>query len=79
MILHMLLKKISEPQFPYFKLRDKNICLPGLPWWCSGYDSELPVQGAWVQSLAGGLRSHMPRGVTKKVCKKNISTMELKW
>ena len=68
MILHMLLKTISEPQLPYFKLRDKNICLPGLLWWCSGYDSELPVQGAWVQSLVRELRSHMPYGITKKVC-----------
>ena len=25
----------------------------GLPWWSSGYDSTLPMQGARVQSLAG--------------------------
>ena len=23
----------------------------GLPWWSSGWDSELPMQGAWVRSL----------------------------
>ena len=31
---------------PYFK-----IALVGLPWWSSGWDSVLPVHGAWVQSL----------------------------
>ena len=30
-------------------------------------DSNLPKQGAWVQSLVGELRSHMPCGVTKKL------------
>ena len=28
--------------------------------------SELPMQGAHVQSLVGELRSHMPNGVAKK-------------
>ena len=23
----------------------------GLPWWSSGWDSALPMQGAWVRSL----------------------------
>ena len=27
-------------------------CLWGLPWWSSGYDSALPMQGAWVRFLA---------------------------
>ena len=27
----------------------------GLPWWSSGWDSMLPMQGAWVQSLVGEL------------------------
>jgi len=31
----------------------------GLPWWSSGLDSVLPLQGAWVLSLVGGLGSHM--------------------
>ena len=26
----------------------------------------LPIQGAWVQSLVGELRSHMPRSTAKK-------------
>ena len=26
----------------------------------------LPLQGAWVESLVGELRSHMPRGTAKK-------------
>ena len=38
----------------------------GLPWWSSGLDSVLTMQGAQVQSLAGELRSHMPRDVAKK-------------
>ena len=29
----------------------------GLPWWPSGEDSVLPMQGAWVPSLRGELRS----------------------
>ena len=28
-----------------------------LPWWSSGRDSRLPLQGAWVQSLVRALRS----------------------
>ena len=31
-----------------------------LPWWSSGSDSELPMQGLQVQPLVGELRSHMP-------------------
>jgi len=27
-----------------------------LPWWYTGYDSVLPLQGAGVQSLVGELR-----------------------
>ena len=41
----------------------------GLPWWSSG--SLLPLQGAWVQSLVGKLRSHMLSGVAKKVKRNN--------
>ena len=32
-------------------LRDWKTPWEGLPWWFSGKDSELPVQGAWIQSL----------------------------
>ena len=33
----------------------------------------LPLQGTWVQSLVGELRSHMPRSTAKKK-KKNLKT-----
>ena len=29
----------------------KIVYLLGLPWWSSGQDKKLPMQGAWVQSL----------------------------
>ena len=32
----------------------------GLPWWSSGWDSVLPMQGAWVRSLVRELRSTCP-------------------
>ena len=31
----------------------------GIPQWSSGLSSTLPLQGAWVQSLVKGLRSHI--------------------
>ena len=34
--------------------------------WSSGYNSMLPMQGSWVQSLVRELRSHMPCQVAKK-------------
>ena len=37
----------------------------GLPWWSSGWDSTLPLQGERVQPLAGELRSHKPYNVAK--------------
>ena len=47
-------------------------CLPwgsrhalGAPWRSSGWDSELPLQGTWVQSLVEELRSGKPRYMTK--------------
>ena len=43
----------------------------GLPWRSSGYDSELPMQGAWVQSLVRELGSQMPRSTAKKKKKRN--------
>ena len=36
-----------------------------------GYNSMLPMQGAWVQSLVGELRSHMPHSMAKKLINKN--------
>ena len=38
----------------------------GLPWRSSGWDSELPLQGARVQSLVGELGSRVPHGQKKK-------------
>ena len=38
----------------------------GLPWLSSGSDSTLPLQEAWVLSLAGELRSRLLCGVAKK-------------
>ena len=37
-----------------------------IPWWSSGYDSGLPMYGAWVQSLLGELRAHMLHRAAKK-------------
>ena len=33
----------------------------GLPWWSSGYDPILPIQGAWVRSL--GWEDPLEKGV----------------
>ena len=35
------------------------------PWWSSGYDSNFPSSGAWVQSLVGELKSCMPHSMGK--------------
>ena len=32
----------------------------------SGQDSVLPMQGAWIQSMAEQLRFHIPHGTAKK-------------
>ena len=44
----------------------------GLPWRSSGWDSALPLQGAWVRPLVRELRSSMPCGVAKKKKKLNM-------
>ena len=44
----------------------------GLPWQSSGCDSMFPVEGAWVQSLVGELRSHITYGMAKKKKKEKI-------
>ena len=38
----------------------------GIPWWPSGWDSELSLPRTWVQSLVGELRSHHPNGTVLK-------------
>ena len=60
----------------------KNTWVLGIPWWSSGLDSELPLQGVWVQPLVGELRSCMTHStapqqrithtqVPRKYCFKN--------
>ena len=51
----------------------------GLPWWSSGLDSMLPLQGAWVQSLVRELRSFRPCRISpppqkKKVCASGLQS-----
>ena len=41
--------------------------LLGIPWWPSGQDSALPLQGAQVRSMVGELRSHVLCSVAKKI------------
>ena len=38
----------------------------GGPWWSSGKDSALLLQGAWILSLLGELRSHILSDLAKK-------------
>ena len=44
----------------------------GLPWWPSGKDPVLPMQGAQVRSLVKELRSHISCGMAKKKKKKTM-------
>ena len=41
----------------------------GLPWWPGGYDSVLPMQGTWLWSLVGDLKSRMPCSMARKLKK----------
>ena len=51
--LHIYNKYIKNM---YIKVIHLKISQPlGLPWWSSGQDYVLPMQGAWVQSLVGEL------------------------
>ena len=38
----------------------------GIPWWSSGQDSALPLEGSQIPSLVGELRSSMSHGTAKK-------------
>ena len=38
----------------------------GIPWWASGQDCTLPLQGAWVQSLVREHRFCKPCGTAKR-------------
>ena len=46
-----------------------------LPWWSSGEDSVLPVQGMRVQSLVGKLRSYMLHSLAKQTKTKKILSL----
>ena len=46
--------------------------LQGLPWWSSGYDSMLPLQGVRVRSLGGEVLHATMCGKKKKKKKKKI-------
>ena len=48
-----------------------------LPWWSSGLDSMLPVQGAWVQSLIGELE--IPQAASCSQKPKQKTTGVLTW
>lgn len=50
----------------------------GLPWWSSGWDSGLPMQGPRFQLWLGELRSHMACNVAKKT-KTNKPKKERDW
>ena len=50
----------------------------GLPWCCSGEDSELLLQGTQVQCLVRELRSHMQCGEAKKKKKDAIAAFSRK-
>ena len=45
-----------------------------LPWWSSGWDSTLSVQGAWVRASVRKLGSHMPHSMAKQMSKKQLSS-----
>ena len=55
-----------SPRHPSLQSWSVLSTLPGLPQQASGWNSVLPIPGAWVQSLVGKLRSHMPCGQKKK-------------
>ena len=54
----------------------KNIQMVVFPWWSSGQDYMLPMQGVWVQSLVRELRSHMHQGQKKKKIKKKKKNLD---
>ena len=55
--------KVPESCEAINKLTLKSVW--GFPWWSSGYDSVLPMQEAWVQSLVREQRSHMLHDMAK--------------
>ena len=53
--------------------------MKGLSWQFSGWDSVLPMQGAWVQFLVGELQSCKIPGCSKKKKKKRIKILSTTW
>ena len=49
----------------------------GLPWWPSGKDPVLPMQGAQVRSLVKELRSHISCGMAKKKKKRQWKDLHI--
>ena len=66
-LLEWLLWRTFESRFSIDIVKHRN---QGIPWWPSGYDSALPLQGALVRSLVGG----KPPAVAKKKNKKQNKT-----
>ena len=52
----------------------KNLVMEGFPWWFSGEDSVLPLQGGWVQYLVRELR-HAYSMVQSKLKKERNKTI----
>ena len=57
----------------------KKWFIGGLPWRSSGYNSSLPMQRAWILSLVGEIRSHMPCDVAKNIFKKTDLQLGFSW
>ena len=57
--MRLMNQKVGTVRHLYYKpvisncgsIYSKKIFVKGLPWWSSGWDSMLPVQGTQVQSL----------------------------
>ena len=57
---------VIHPLAHWFLLYHSKMTHQGLPWWSSGQNSTLAIQGLGMQSLVGELKSHMLPGVAKK-------------
>ena len=70
-----LLGASKRGMFPLkFYSSHKNLVMEGFPWWFSGEDSVLPLQGGWVQYLVRELR-HAYSMVQSKLKKERNKTI----